>query len=357
MRIDALYAVAMGFAIVDVILAACMQARVLIHSLRSGDRHQILRAAALEATQLAATGGRPSRRERQLIDLAEGIREQVGDDAEARSVLEGAKGVAAFLRGQWRREPPHPRGEPPEAPRHPEPMEFSEHANLFAVRCLYFSLEEKIKELVRRQAPPSSPTLKIRGDLYTLVNYATTTMMTTHLAADDPESARRCARESMAQWSQTGFLVQHWQAMAYEPDVDLYLGNGGAAYDRLLRDLPALRRSLLLNVQFVRAMTYYTLGRCAVASIGERPESSGERASPRRGEWRAGSRARTHAVDVCAGGDGERGGRECRRTSRRSHRVAPSRRELPLNPPAWPCTRRFRVTGWAKRSAEPRGRL
>jgi hypothetical protein len=76
----------------------------------------------------------------------------------------------------------------------------------------------------------------------------------------------------MAQWSQTGFFVQHWQAMAYEPDVDLYLGNGGAAYDRLLRDLPALRRSMLLNVQFVRGMTCYARGRCAVASIGSVPK-------------------------------------------------------------------------------------
>jgi tetratricopeptide (TPR) repeat protein len=267
MRIDAMYAVAMGFAIVDVVLAACMQARVLIHSLRGGDRHQILRAAALEATQLAATGGRPSRRERQLIDVAEAIREQVGDDAEAGSVLEGAKGVAAFLRGQWREsrvilEAAHRKLPDARSP-------WFSNANLFAVRCLYFSGE--IKELVRRQASVFADA-QDRGDLYTLVNYATTTMMTTHLAADDPESARRCARENMARWSQTRFLVQHWQAMAYEPDVDLYLGNGGAAYDRLLRDLPALRRSLLLNVQFVRGMTCYARGRCAVASIGSVPK-------------------------------------------------------------------------------------
>jgi len=71
----------------------------------------------------------------------------------------------------------------------------------------------------------------------------------------------------MAQWSQTGFLVQHWQAMAFEPDIDLYVGDGAGAYDRVMRDLPALRRSLLLNVQFVRSLTHYTLGRCAVASI------------------------------------------------------------------------------------------
>jgi hypothetical protein len=93
-----------------------------------------------------------------------------------------------------------------------------------------------------------------------------------HLAADDPEGARRQLREAMQQWSQKGFFVQHWQAMVFEPDIDLYVGDGASAYDRLMRDLPALKRSLLLKVQSVRSMTSYARGRCAVASIESRPE-------------------------------------------------------------------------------------
>ncbi len=59
--------------------------------------------------------------------------------------------------------------------------------------------------------------------------------------------------------------------MVFEPDIDLYLGDGGRAYDRLIRDWSALRRSVLLNVQSVRSMTSYARGRCAIASIEARP--------------------------------------------------------------------------------------
>jgi hypothetical protein len=116
-----------------------------------------------------------------------------------------------------------------------------------------------------------------RGDLYTAVNLAATTTMTIHLAADDPEGARREAHAGMAQWSQTGFLVQHFQAMAFEPDVDLYRGDGVAAYRRLMRDHRALRRSLLLRVQFVRGIFQYTRGRCAIATIDAAPEERDRR--------------------------------------------------------------------------------
>ena len=65
-RIDALYSVALGFVLVDVILGACMQARHLLYALRAGDSFQVMRAVGLEATNLASAGGRESRRERKL---------------------------------------------------------------------------------------------------------------------------------------------------------------------------------------------------------------------------------------------------------------------------------------------------
>src|ERR1700737_2109227 len=48
-RVDALFTVANGFSIVDVILGACMETRHLIEALRKGDRFQVLRATSLEA--------------------------------------------------------------------------------------------------------------------------------------------------------------------------------------------------------------------------------------------------------------------------------------------------------------------
>jgi hypothetical protein len=140
---------------------------------------------------------------------------------------------------------------------------------LFAMRSLYFS--GHIKELARRHARVVADA-DGRGDLSTKVNVATTTGITSLLAADDPEGARRQAREALDQWSQRAFFVQHWQAMAFVADIDLYMGRGAQAYEDFKRQLSALKRSLLLNVQFVRGVTHYTQGRCAIASLESHPE-------------------------------------------------------------------------------------
>jgi hypothetical protein len=87
------------------------------------------------------------------------------------------------------------------------------------------------------------------------------------LADDDPESARAAMREAQAQWSHGKFLIQDWQVMRTEVDIDLYLGNGEAAYARLVRDERALQESLLLAVQILKVFTLYGRGRAAIASL------------------------------------------------------------------------------------------
>ena len=143
------------------------------------------------------------------------------------------------------------------------------NALLFGTNSLYFSGD--IKELVRRHRRVVADADE-RGDLYTKINLATATTITTHLVADDPEGARRQMREGLEQWSQRAFFVQHWQAMAFAPDIALYMGQGGVAYDDFVTHLRELRKSLLLNVQFVRGLTLYTHGRCAIGSLERHPE-------------------------------------------------------------------------------------
>jgi hypothetical protein len=71
----------------------------------------------------------------------------------------------------------------------------------------------------------------------------------------------------MSKWSHKGYLVQHWQAMHYEAEIELYVGAGGRAYERVHRDMRALRSSILLRAHVVRVFTAYLRGRCAIASI------------------------------------------------------------------------------------------
>lgn len=81
-------------------------------------------------------------------------------------------------------------------------------------------------------------------------------------------------RESMAQWSKTGFLVQHWQAMLWESEADLYAGEGASAWERVARDSRKLKDSHLVRAQFVRILTKFVKARSALASWAALPASS-----------------------------------------------------------------------------------
>src|SRR5579863_2054723 len=89
---------------------------------------------------------------------------------------------------------------------------------------------------------------------------------------DDPASARRRVERGLRQWPQTGFHVQHWQAMVHSPDVDLYEGRARGVYERFMEKMPLLRRSFLLHAGCIRSYTRYANARLAIASIDGRPE-------------------------------------------------------------------------------------
>ena len=175
--------------------------------------------------------------------------------------------------------------------------------------------------------------------------------MAAWLAADDVETARRHIRESMAQWSKTRFLVQHWQCMLWEAEIDLYAGEGARAWDRLARDARPLRRSHLLSVQLMRAFTHFIRGRSALASLDALDDA--ERAG---GSARRRARSERSTRRRCPG-------RTCSRASwrRASRRPGGRRRRRARAPPGdraredqrrWPCTPRPRAISSDASSAE-----
>ncbi len=266
-RIDTLYSVTLGFVLVDVILGACMQARHLLYALRAGDSFQVMRAVSLEASHLASAGGSEGRRERALRALGQRLAQR-SDDKDAQIFVDGTRGISLFLRGRFK-EARDLLEEVSERSTTQKRSGWQSNAYLFAVDTLMVlgdlheatSLRERL--LVDAEE---------RGDLYTIVNLHTRATVFLSLAADDPELARRHLREAMAQWSQTGFTVQHWQAMHYEAEIELYVGDAVRAYDRIERDEAAFKKSLLGNVQVLRVLTWYLRGRCAVASADAAPE-------------------------------------------------------------------------------------
>ena len=320
-HLDALYAAVTGLALVDGLVGASLQARFMMASLRSGHGVAIGAAAALEATHLATRGGREeSPRERALAKLAGDIAERMPPLERPTQALQAMASMRSFLRGRWR-----------------EAYEAHESANnmlpasrgiwnahavaVYAEFALGFLGEPA--ELARR-LPGLLTDAERRGDRLKVVNLRTGVAPLVYLAKDDPEAARRHVVGSIAQWSQRGFLIQHWRAMIAEADIYLYEGKGALAYERLARSDRALRRSMLEFAQYLRAVTAFARARSAVASALDGGSSS--RARLREAARIARKLEREATPWIARARVPRRGGRRQRRGARRRGVRAPARR-------------------------------
>ena len=98
------------------------------------------------------------------------------------------------------------------------------------------------------------------------MNLSSYLMSIVRLAADDPDTADRELRQTMSQWSREGYHVQHNDALWAAVQIELYRGDGAAAWGLIDRSWPALRRSLLLRVQFIRTSMHFLRARAALAA-------------------------------------------------------------------------------------------
>ena len=208
--------------------------------------------------------------------------------------LEAVEGVSLFVRGRWREALATIDGAYEGLP--------SQRAGLQAQGALYavyaLAFLGDLLELRRRQLRLLADAEQ-RGDLFLSVQLRASHPIVLLLAADDPDGARRQTREAKAQWTQSQYLIQHWQLMRSEAEIELYSGEGVAAYERLAQDERALKASRLLTVQFMRALTLFARGRAAIASIAGAPASA--RRAPRRSAQARGAIARrTDAMDGAA---------------------------------------------------------
>ena len=90
--------------------------------------------------------------------------------------------------------------------------------------------------------------------------------MLARLAADDPAEARTLAAERIAQWSQQGFHVQHLTHYYGNTYIDLYEGDGPAAWRRAESTWPSIRSSLLTRIEHVTSDVLQCQCRSAVAA-------------------------------------------------------------------------------------------
>jgi eukaryotic-like serine/threonine-protein kinase len=266
-QLEARWTAAIGLGMIDPIPAAAFLTRCLLLALKVGDPFWIGRCLALEASYVSAQGGRSKRRVAKLVKLTEAIAREL-DIPYIWAGPPVAQGVAAYMRGEWKRG-----------------GEFCDQAvDIFRTHCSGVTFEVdtpvllslwslqfrgELAELSRRWPVVLKEALE-RGDRHVVTCLNTMMMSTLRLAADDPEGALLALRQAVGQWTLHGFHIQHNEWFGAEVQIKLYCGDGVGAWNFFTtRYTPALARSHLTHLQKIRIFLYERRARCALAAAAE----------------------------------------------------------------------------------------
>jgi eukaryotic-like serine/threonine-protein kinase len=270
-RIDVCWSAGIGLSNVDWIRGADFQARGLLLALRAGEPYRVARALAVEAAQVATGGTAARRRTARLLDKAASLARASGQPY-AEGMVTLAEGVSSYLEGRWA-----------------DSLSACDRAEaVFRDSCTGVAWEldtahayalwalshlGRWAELARR-FPALITEARERGDLYAAMNLSTYIQSIVRLAADEPELAREETGRMLGRWSRQGYHVQHNDQVWASVQIDLYLGDGAAAWERIIGHWPTLSASLLMRVQFIRVAMLGLRARCALAAAtGEGPHA------------------------------------------------------------------------------------
>jgi len=271
-RVDVCWSASTGLSVVDTIRGADFQSRCLLLALRAGERSRIARSLAMEAAHSATGGLRCRPRTARLLAAAGELARKV-EDPYPLGMVALAHGAAFYLEGNWKEAHAH----------------CNRAGDILRERCTGVHWERntvtafglwalshmgEVAEL-GRQWPRLLDEARDRGDLYAVMNLSTYLLCIVRLAADEPDRARGEVGQAMAHWSRGGYHVQHNDQVWGMAQVELYAGRGGAAWDLMTWNWPALKRSLLLHIQFIRVAMWQLRARCALAAAegSNEPES------------------------------------------------------------------------------------
>jgi hypothetical protein len=268
-RLEACRSAAVGLSMVDPLQGAYFQTRYLLLALRAGEPQYVVQALAMEGAHESIGGCFSRRRTRQLLSAAETLAQRLAQPYPA-AMVALAKGIADALEGRW---------QSAWTLCYQAEAIFRTHctgvmwelstAYRFALWPLMFLGE--VAEMSRR-LPVLIKQARERNDLYAVTNLSLVIGTFVRLADDQPDRARRELQQVMDEWSQQGFHVQHMNRLFDEAQIDLYRGEGRAAWERVTGAWAALASSHLLRVQQVRIFLLHLRARAAVAAASAAAE-------------------------------------------------------------------------------------
>jgi eukaryotic-like serine/threonine-protein kinase len=261
-RIDALWSVAAGLSVVDVVRSVDFHTRGLLLALDAGEPDRLSRAFAMEAAMRAIEGGPSRARAPELLEMADRLaRRNAHPETEAWIALSSS--VIAMHTGRFE-----------------DSLRFATDAEaMFRERCegptwkvadaRAFGLWAlaylgRLGELARRIPALLRDAIE-RDDLFAQISVGLGPTHVAWLARDDVATMRQTCAGAMQRWTQAGFHFQHLCALFSLTSADLYEGDAVAASARVEAGWASVRRSLQLRTQFVRIDCWYLRGRAAVS--------------------------------------------------------------------------------------------
>lgn len=272
-RADLAWSAGIAFGLVDIFLAADFQCRSLLYSLQAGEPGRIARALAAEALFGATPGSRASARTADQLACAEDLTVRLGDPR-AQAMVAYSRGVAACFEGRFGDGViACDRAQAVYAERNVGMDWELSTVQLVGIWCLLMAGD--VEDLFRR-----FPALLRESDEHRNLSLSTCLRSSISngywLLRGELDEARRAA-DLANEGFYPGVQLRHAYDLIARTQIDLYAGEGEAAYARFAERLPAITRSLCLRMQVVRILLIDFHARAALAAACAGPPSARDR--------------------------------------------------------------------------------
>ena len=260
MRLDVYWAVSLGLGMVDSIRGADFQVRCLLLALRTGERRRVGAALAAEGGFLAAMG--KAKRARRMMAAAREVAEQTRDPF-LLAWVDGGDGCLDFFEGKFIEAVPR-LAAGFDAIRASTSATMTWEFDTIQIFHLFVLRNMGACRQLARWFGEYARDAARRGD-----RYAETTMKRSSnivwLIDDRPDEAARDLEQASWTVSSGGYHVQHWHLLLATSEIALYQDRVRDTEAHWREEFAALDRSLLLQIQFIRAESRWLRGRLELA--------------------------------------------------------------------------------------------
>ncbi|HEY5951406.1 MAG TPA: AAA family ATPase [Kofleriaceae bacterium] len=270
-HVDTAYALAEALSFSDVVQGAVFHAIGTLAALRAGEPKRLVRAFLGEAVNLSIVGVRARKRYARALANLEKLLEQI-DDLELHASARAALGLVALQEGRFvdAYEASHAAE---------ETFRTAGAGNRFqmtgvqSLQIWALSMLGRVRDATSR-VPELLRDARDRGDQFTTTTLSLSTGFYLPLLVDRPDDSLAMVADALAHWSKRSVQIQHLHAVHAQVNIELYRGDGRAAFAAIEKVWPELRGSMLLRHELMRTRAWELRGRAALAAARHGADAS-----------------------------------------------------------------------------------